>query len=86
MDASEIETDFLRIVFEGQSAFEPIISSLVLECNTMVNILGANTENVGGKAYGQMLIELPKDPLVVKKIKDYLDSKSVSYEEGGPDK
>lgn len=86
LDASEIETDFLRIVFEGQSAFEPIISSLVLECNTMVNILGANTENVGGKAYGQMLIELPKDPLAVKKIKDYLDSKSVSYEEGGTDK
>ena len=86
LDASEIETDFLRIVFEGQSAFEPIISSLVFECNTMVNILGANTENVGGKAYGQMLIELPKEPLVVKKIKDYLDSKSVSYEEGGADK
>lgn len=86
LDASEIETDFLRIVFEGQSAFEPIISSLVFECNTMVNILGANTENVGGKAYGQMLIELPKYPLVVKKIKDYLDSKSVSYEEGGADK
>ena len=86
LDASEIETDFLRIVFEGQSAFEPIISSLVFECNTMVNILGANTENVGGKAYGQMLIELPKEPLVVKKIKDYLDSKSVSYKEGGADK
>lgn len=84
LDASDTGRNFLRIVFEGQSAFEPIISSLVLECNTLVNILGANTENVGGKAYGQMLIELPKDPSVVKRIKDYLDGKSVYYEEGGP--
>ncbi|MBQ4523052.1 MAG: ATP-binding cassette domain-containing protein [Lachnospiraceae bacterium] len=83
LDASDTGRNFLRIVFEGQSAFEPILSSLVLECNTMVNILGANTENIGGKAYGQMLIELPKDSSVVNKIKKFLDSKSVYYEEGG---
>lgn len=74
---------FLRIVFEGQSAFEPIISTLTLECNEMVNILGANTENIGGKAYGQMLIELPENPISVKKIEQYLDRKAICYEEGG---
>lgn len=74
---------FLRIVFEGQSAFEPIISTLTLQCNEMVNILGANTENIGGKAYGQMLIELPENPISVKKIEQYLDSKAICYEEGG---
>lgn len=81
--ASDVGKNFLRIVFEGQSAFEPIISTLTIECNEMVNILGANTENIGGKAYGQMLIELPDNPISAEKIKRYLDSKAIYYEEGG---
>lgn len=86
LEASDVGRDYLRIVFEGQSAFEPVISSLTLACNEMVNILGANTENIGGKAYGQMLIELPNNPASVEKIKVYLDSKSIHYEEGGTEK
>lgn len=73
----------LRIAFDGQSSFEPVISALTLECNTMINILGANTENIGGKAYGQMLIELPQDEQAVHKIKKYLKDKGIAYEEGG---
>lgn len=80
---SDVGRKFLRIVFEGQSAFEPIISTLTIECNEMVNILGANTENIGGKAYGQMLIELPDNPISAEKIKRYLDCKVIYYEEGG---
>lgn len=79
---SHTDRDVLRIVFDGQSAFEPIVSSLTIECQTMVNILGANTENIGGKAYGQMLIELPGDPDKVQKIKDYLDRQGIHYERG----
>ncbi len=73
----------LRIAFDGQSAFLPVISSLTVECDTMINILGANTENIGGKAYGQMLIELPEDSHKENKIKKYLDSHGIHYEEGG---
>lgn len=79
---ADMERKFLRIVFEGQSAFEPIISMLTLECNEMVNILGANTENIGGKAYGQMLIEMPTNQDSAERIKKYLDSKSIFCEEG----
>ena len=83
LEVTDVARKYLRIVFEGQSAFEPVISSLTLECKEMVNILGANTENIGGKAYGQMLIELPENPVSVKKIKNYLESRSIFYEEGG---
>ena len=55
---------------------------MTIECNEMVNILGANTENVGGKAYGQMLIELPDNPVSSERIKRYLDNKAIYYEEG----
>lgn len=77
------ERRVLRIVFDGQSSFEPIIAQLVLETNTLVNILGADTENIGGRAYGQMLIEHQSDRAVMKKMKDFLRSKGIYFEEGG---
>ena len=73
----------LRLVFDGTSAFEPIISSLSRNCNTDVNILGANTKNIEGVAYGQMLIQLPEDKETADKIKDFLDSKEIKYKEEG---
>lgn len=73
----------LRLVFDGTSAFEPIISALSRECDTYVNILGANTKNIEGVAYGQMLIQLPEDEETTQKIKDFLDLKQVKYKEEG---
>ena len=73
----------LRLVFDGTSAFEPIISGLSRNCDTDVNILGANTKNIDGVAYGQMLIQLPEDEDATAKIKEYLDAKNVKYKEEG---
>ncbi len=73
----------LRIVFDGQSSFEPVISNMILECRATVNILGANTENIGGKAFGQMILQLPEDEMVIGRIKNYLDTVGIHYEEGG---
>lgn len=81
--ADEVPRRVIRIVFDGQSSFEPVISKLTIHCNTMVNILGANTENIGGKAYGQMLIELPKEKEAEKRIKEYLTEIGIHFEEGG---
>lgn len=80
---TESEGEVLRIVFDGQSSNEPIISALSVKCNVMINILGANTENIGGRAFGQMLIELPKDAEKVKLIKNYLTEKEIHFEKGG---
>ena len=81
--AQKLAAGTLRIAFDGQSSFEPVISRLTLESGTLINILGANTENIGGKAYGQMLIELPKEEESRRKIKAYLDAQNIHYEEGG---
>ncbi|MBE6614282.1 MAG: ATP-binding cassette domain-containing protein [Ruminococcaceae bacterium] len=70
----------LRLVFDGQSSFEPVISNLSLECHTAVNILGADTKNIGGKAYGQMLLQLPEDEGAITRIRAYLDSRGMKYE------
>ena len=72
--------DYLRIVFDGQSSFEPVFANLISELGLKLNILGANTEDIGGKAYGQLLIERP-DETNVKKVREYLDKKRISFEE-----
>lgn len=71
----------LRIVFDGNSAFEPVISNLTLECHTAVNILGADTKNIDGRAYGQMIIQLPDDEISVRRVTEYLKSINISFTE-----
>ena len=71
----------VRIVFDGSSAFEPVISNLALECHTAVNILGADTKNIDGRAYGQMLLQLPDDPTAQQRAIKYLESRNIRYEE-----
>lgn len=71
----------IRIAFDGNSSFEPVISNMTLECQTAVNILGANTKNINGKAYGQMLVQLPEDENSVARIFNYLQSRNICYKE-----
>lgn len=70
-----------RLSFDGQSSNEPVIANLVLECQAKVNILGASTEDVGGKAYGQMLIAIPEDEMKVARVKNYLSEIGIHAEE-----
>ena len=71
----------VRIVFDGNSAFEPVISNLTLECHAAVNILGADTKNIDGRAYGQMLLQLPEDENAQSRIFKYLNTRKIPYEE-----
>lgn len=71
----------IRIVFDGNSAFEPVISNMTLECRTAVNILYANTKNIDGKAFGEMVIQLPEDESAVQRIDNYLKNSNIFYKE-----
>ncbi|MCR5734999.1 MAG: ATP-binding cassette domain-containing protein [Lachnospiraceae bacterium] len=51
----------IRIVFQENSAYEPVIANLILKIQAPVNILKADTKNVGGKAVGEMILGLPDD-------------------------
>lgn len=51
----------IRIVFKENSAYEPVIANLILKFQTAINILKADTRNVGGKAIGEMILGLPED-------------------------
>ena len=72
----------VRIVFNGGSAYEPLIASLAIDCGVKVNILGADTRNIDGKAYGSMLIGLPADDQQAAKAMSYIKAQSgVTVEE-----
>ena len=70
-----------RLVFGGQASSEPVLANLVLHCQIPVNILGAGTEDIGGRAYGQMLLEFPDNEELIIRARKYLDEIQVHYEE-----
>ncbi len=71
----------IRIVFSENSSFEPVIANCVLEAGVPVNILRANTRDVGGVAKGEMLLGLPEDEGIANKIIEYLKRKNLEVEE-----
>lgn len=77
-----IQTDRkIRIVFSENSAFEPVIANMILKFNTPVNILRADTKNVGGYAKGEMILGLPDDRHLQVDIEAYLKEKGLEIEE-----
>ena len=72
----------VRIAFNGGSSYEPLIASLAIDCGVKVNILGADTRNVNGRAFGTMLLGLPQDKAESAKAMNYLKAqKDVTVEE-----
>ncbi len=71
----------IRIVFTSNSSFEPVIANMVLVCKTPVNILLADTRDIGGVAHGQMILQLPEDEGVAEKMIAYLKERKLEVEE-----
>ena len=71
----------IRIVFSENSAFEPVIANLVLTFGEPVNILKADTKNVGGVAKGEMILEFIKDSTNTAAMKQYLTERGLAIEE-----
>ncbi len=70
-----------RIIFNGRSSFEPVIGNLVLACGCPVNIMFADTRDIGGTAFGQMVLQLPGDEAVSRRIREYADANGLMLED-----
>ena len=76
------QTRAIRIAFNGGTAYQPLIASLALDCGVKANILGADTRNINGRAFGTMLLGLPDDINEAAKAISYLRAQPhVSVEE-----
>ncbi|MDO4493197.1 MAG: ATP-binding cassette domain-containing protein [Clostridia bacterium] len=63
----------VRLAFNGgNSAYEPVISSLAVDCGIKVNILGADIRTIDGVPCGTMLLELPKNDAEAQRALEYL--------------
>ncbi|MGI6174031.1 MAG: methionine ABC transporter ATP-binding protein [Christensenellales bacterium] len=75
------EGKVVRVIFNGGSTYEPVISNIVLSCGAPVSILSAQIETVAGESRGQMLLQLPKDDAVAQNMLSMLRQKDVVIEE-----
>lgn len=76
------KTKIVRVAFNGGTAYQPLIASLAIDCGVKVNILGADTRNIDGKAYGTMLLGLPENETEAANALAYITSqKDITVEE-----
>jgi D-methionine transport system ATP-binding protein len=71
----------IRIVFDGDFTYEPIIANMILDCREIVNILFADIKNIDNKAYGHLVLQIPDDNIAADKIITYFKMKNLSVEE-----
>ncbi len=71
----------IRVVFGATSSFEPVIANMILECKAPVNILMADTKDIGGIAHGQMILQLPEDETAANKMIHYLQDRKLTVKE-----
>lgn len=69
----------VRLAFNGESTYKPLVSALILETGVPVSILFADTRDIGGKTYGQILLELPGEDRLAKRVTAWLDANFPSY-------
>ncbi|MBQ8081562.1 MAG: ATP-binding cassette domain-containing protein [Clostridia bacterium] len=74
----------LRVIFDSADIGRPVISSLIRKFQIDVNILAADVKRVGGKQYGQMLIEAPADENLKRQIIDDLTRQGLKVKEVYP--
>ena len=73
--------NLVRLVFDGTTSYEPIISNMVISSKSPVNIIYANIQNVEGVNKGQMVLELAKEEGIRNKQLEYLIEHNVAFEE-----
>ncbi len=74
--------NIIRIVFRNNSAYEPVLANVILKLGYPINILKADTQNVGGKAVGEMILGLPDHEEEGRKIIEYLRESGLTVTEG----
>ncbi len=71
----------IRIVFTDNSSYEPLVANLILNFGKPVNILRADTKNVGGKARGEMILGLPEGRELQNKMIEWIRERGISVAE-----
>jgi len=80
LKSSSPNRKFLRLIFKGKIADEPIISEMVRQFNVDTNILLGRIDRLETNTIGTLVIELTGAPDGINNALDYLRNKSVHFE------
>lgn len=75
------EAKKIRIVFQENSAYEPVLANVILKHQAAINILKADTKNIGEKAIGEMILGLPEGENVQESIINTLKESGLAVTE-----
>ena len=67
----------IRIIFNGESSGKPVLANIIMECGAAVNILHADTKDIDGKAYGQLIIQIPF--AAYERVEAYLKANNIEF-------
>ncbi|KUK10672.1 MAG: Methionine import ATP-binding protein MetN [Clostridia bacterium 41_269] len=70
----------IRVTFIGESAEEPVITSMIKKYNVKANILYGNIDRIKGKPFGNLTLELLGEPALVDKAVNYLKNLDLEVE------
>ena len=76
-----INREKIRLIFDNVSSYEPIVSNMILQCNTPINILDAQINDYDGRVKGEMLIQISENQKEKQKIIAYLNEHNIEYKE-----
>ncbi len=76
------DKSYVRIIFDEKTAGRPVLSDLILETRAAVSVAYADTKDIGGVAYGTMLIQLPEDKAQAAAVTDWLRMQNITFSEG----
>ncbi|MDO4543239.1 MAG: ATP-binding cassette domain-containing protein [Clostridia bacterium] len=77
--SAPLSNSCVRLVFDGTQTERPIVSEMVLCCGAPVNILFADTKQIEGRTFGQLLLQLPDDPQAQAAAKNYLVQNEIHF-------
>lgn len=69
----------MRLLFKGNSD-KPVLASIIKDLGIDISVIYADTKNIGGKIFGQLVIERPNEEDTTRLLK-YLKDKKISFEE-----
>ncbi len=68
----------LRLIFNGESYTDPILSGLVRDCGLDANVLFADVKELNGRHYGHMFLSFSSEE-AIQTATAWLDGKNVKY-------
>ncbi|MDD5846882.1 MAG: ATP-binding cassette domain-containing protein [Lachnospiraceae bacterium] len=75
------EAQRIRIVYTSNSSYEPVIANMILKFQEPVNILKADTKDVGGVARGEMILGLSDNKEIARQQIQYLEDRGLAVED-----